>query len=249
MKLWNVKIINVLSLGASKGKWDMYLITPDQKILRSASDLKLYIAKSGAVIDSNIVNFSLPKKTAKVDKALHKKMDENSLKAEAVESPEEKSAVKVPKASSGPSVVAKKMSLVQKKAQSIKKKAMMKPTIKSKPPPIVRSSRRETKLPQKYREDDDLGDFSSKGRKSLSSEKRPLTQLEEEDMEEQEIEEEEVIDALKDATNTEQAKVEVEPKKEQAPAAPLYFARKMQNLSSIGVGTFSIDKETVRGIT
>ena len=44
----------------------MFLITPDQKILRTPTDLKLYIAKSGAVIDSNIVNFALPKKTAKV---------------------------------------------------------------------------------------------------------------------------------------------------------------------------------------
>ena len=44
----------------------MSLITPDQKILRNPKDLKLYIAKSGAVVDSNIVNFALPKETAKV---------------------------------------------------------------------------------------------------------------------------------------------------------------------------------------
>ena len=48
----------------------MFLITPDQKILRTPSDLKLYIAKSGAVVDSNIVNFALPKKTAKVSSQL-----------------------------------------------------------------------------------------------------------------------------------------------------------------------------------
>ena len=53
-------------IGKLRGKWDMFLITPDQKILRTPSDLKLYIAKSGAVVDSNIVNFALPKKTAKV---------------------------------------------------------------------------------------------------------------------------------------------------------------------------------------
>ena len=46
------------------------MITPDQKILKTPSDLKLYIAKSGAVVDSNLVNFSLPKRTAKVDKML-----------------------------------------------------------------------------------------------------------------------------------------------------------------------------------
>ena len=46
----------------------MYLITPDQQQLRSATELKVYTAKSGAVIDSNLVNFALPKKTAKVDR-------------------------------------------------------------------------------------------------------------------------------------------------------------------------------------
>ena len=57
-----------MQIGESRGKWEMSLITPDQKILRTPSDLKLYIAKSGAVVDSNIVNFALPKKTAKVSK-------------------------------------------------------------------------------------------------------------------------------------------------------------------------------------
>ena len=59
-------IIISFYLGELRGKWEMFLITPDQKILRTPTDLKLYIAKSGAVIDSNIVNFALPKKTAKV---------------------------------------------------------------------------------------------------------------------------------------------------------------------------------------
>ena len=31
----------------------MFLITPDKKILRNPSDLKLYIAKSGAVVDEH----------------------------------------------------------------------------------------------------------------------------------------------------------------------------------------------------
>ena len=44
----------------------MSLITPDRTILRNPSDLELYIAKSGAVVDFNIVNFVLPKKIAKV---------------------------------------------------------------------------------------------------------------------------------------------------------------------------------------
>ena len=59
-------LINYFISGKLKGKWEMFLITPDKKILRTPTDLKLYIAKSGAVVDSNIVNFALPKKTSKV---------------------------------------------------------------------------------------------------------------------------------------------------------------------------------------
>ena len=66
-----------------KGKWETYLITPDQKILKTPGDLKLYIAKSGAVVDSNLVNFSLPKRTAKVDKMLS-----NSQKKKQATKPE-----------------------------------------------------------------------------------------------------------------------------------------------------------------
>lgn len=56
----------------------MYLVTPDRKILRSERELKLYVAKSGSVIDSNIVNFSVPKKTAKVDKKLQRRQPDGS---------------------------------------------------------------------------------------------------------------------------------------------------------------------------
>merc|ERR1712051_424536 len=66
---WSKKAVKRLT-GIAKGKWETYLITPDQKILKNPGDLKLYIAKSGAVVDSNLVNFSLPKRTAKVDKML-----------------------------------------------------------------------------------------------------------------------------------------------------------------------------------
>ena len=59
------------------------MITPDQKILKTPSDLKLYIAKSGSVVDSNLVNFSLPKRTAKVDKMLS-----NSQKKKLATKPE-----------------------------------------------------------------------------------------------------------------------------------------------------------------
>ena len=65
--------------GIAKGKWETYLITPDQKILKTPIDLKLYIAKSGAVVDSNLVNFSLPKRTAKVDKMLNNKKSKQEV--------------------------------------------------------------------------------------------------------------------------------------------------------------------------
>ena len=69
---WIKKAVKRLS-GISKGKWEVFLITPDQRILRTPGDLKLYIAKSGAIVDSNLVNFSLPKKTVKTDKLLSAK--------------------------------------------------------------------------------------------------------------------------------------------------------------------------------
>lgn len=67
----------------------MYLITPDQQQLRSATELKVYTAKSGAVIDSNLVNFALPKKTAKVDRKFNdlKKTNTTTPTKKKTESP------------------------------------------------------------------------------------------------------------------------------------------------------------------
>ena len=56
--------------GSLAGKWDVYLLTPDRKILRSQNDLKIYIAKSGSVVDSNVINFTLPQKTVLVSSIL-----------------------------------------------------------------------------------------------------------------------------------------------------------------------------------
>merc|ERR1711915_290566 len=53
----------------------VYLLTPDNKILRSQHDLKIFIAKSGAVVDSNIINFALPKRTALMENQLMKLKD------------------------------------------------------------------------------------------------------------------------------------------------------------------------------
>jgi len=66
-----------------EGGWDVFLITPDQKILRTPGDLKLYVAKAGAIVDANIVNFSLPKRTAKTDKQMQKaKTQKENVRAE-----------------------------------------------------------------------------------------------------------------------------------------------------------------------
>ena len=49
--------------GCHTGKWDVYLVTPDSQVLRSPQQLKLFTAKAGAIIDTNIVNFNLPQRT------------------------------------------------------------------------------------------------------------------------------------------------------------------------------------------
>merc|ERR1711874_606683 len=54
--------------GERRGHWDIYLISPDKKIIRTAKDLKIFVAKTGAVIDENSVNFGLPKETSEADK-------------------------------------------------------------------------------------------------------------------------------------------------------------------------------------
>ena len=43
------------------GTWDVFLLSPDLKILRNPQELKIYVAKTGSIIDSNIINFSIPK--------------------------------------------------------------------------------------------------------------------------------------------------------------------------------------------
>ena len=44
----------------------VFLLSPDMKILKNKTDLNLYIAKNAAIVDTNVINFSLPKKTALV---------------------------------------------------------------------------------------------------------------------------------------------------------------------------------------
>ena len=149
---WTKKAVKNLA-GEQKGRWVVFLITPDQRMIRTEKQLKLYIGKSGAVIDANIVNFSLPKKTAKVDKALQKKLSKNKsttsvldeviVKTEPVDADEQQE---------------------QLHADQREKQAPA-PDHRQSPPidpmaALPRSRRRETKVPLKYRHD--LGDFNKK---------------------------------------------------------------------------------------
>jgi hypothetical protein len=59
---WRKKAVRRVK-GSLTGKWDVYLITPDRQVLRSSKQLKVLTAKTGAVIDSNVVNFNLPQRT------------------------------------------------------------------------------------------------------------------------------------------------------------------------------------------
>lgn len=153
---WTKKAVKRLS-GVAKGKWDTYLMTPDQKQLRSAQELKLYIAKSGAVIDSNLVNFSLPKRTAKVDRKLNAVLvQQNSVERKvSVAKTEEKVEVDVE-------------SLTNNKTPNsgVKKRSYSRNVIV-----LPKSSRRQVKVPLKYRqpEEDDEQTSSKKLQQPVST--------------------------------------------------------------------------------
>ena len=53
-----------------RGGWAVYLLTPELSVVRTRAELELYVARTGAVIDSNTVNFSPPQQTALMDAEL-----------------------------------------------------------------------------------------------------------------------------------------------------------------------------------
>ena len=152
----------------------MYLFTPDKKMLRCQSDLKLYIAKAGAIIDSNIVNFCLPKKTAKVEKALGKllaksdqQQQENEIsKLEVTQTEEKEDTITVTKQSEDnkdtevdidvskteEETETEERTEREKKDKRVKREMKMLGVLARK----TTISRRETKVPLKYRMDDEL---------------------------------------------------------------------------------------------
>ena len=176
----------------------MFLITPDQKMLKSPGDLKLYIAKSGAVIDSNIVNFALPKKTAKVDKAIQNLQPKTPTKE----------TTSMTTAFPNVTKEMKRLGHIDDKG---KKKAGTEVI-------FPKSSRRETKVPLKYR------DFSPERKKEVEKKKEKKK-------------EKKVEENLDDDINVEDDFDDVDYEEVTSPMKT--------DLTTIGVGTFSIDKDSV----
>ena len=85
----------------SQGHWNVFLVSPDNKIIRNQSDLKLYVAKSGAILDSNIINFSLPHKTSLMESAISEiSSDDGSVRSKrTVKTPSKFSDFKASKGS------------------------------------------------------------------------------------------------------------------------------------------------------
>ncbi len=230
---WMKKAVKRLE-GEQRGKWDTFLITPDQKMLKSPGDLKLYIAKSGAVVDSNIVNFSLPKKTAKVDKALSQ---QQQLKSE------EPSPVKL--ATATPAESPAKISMPGIKIHSPVSREMRRLGFDDGTPDgrnttsmeLPRTARRETKVPAKFR------DYSPVGRnKAKESKKKDKTECDDDEGMEVDVEE----GGGSNSNSSSQRSSPTPPpslKKEKVAAKKGVKAAP----TTIGVGTFSIDKDAVRG--
>ncbi len=221
---WTKKAVKKLS-GPQTGRWDMFLITPDQKILKSAGDLKLYIAKSGAVIDSNIVNFSLPKKTAKVDKALQKKrrMSDSNKPSDAV-------ADKVIKTEP---VDHDDAEVERPKKSGVRERRSVDPMAA-----LPKSRRRETKVPLKYIQD--LGSFNTKKRLPAPTPEKDKPNDNDDDVtpaEAEEVEEEPRGASDEDDDENDDAEAGTTTSGLNPDDGP----------ELIGVGTFSIDKESVRG--
>ena len=180
-----------------------------------------YVAKSGAVIDANIVNFSLPKKTAKVEKMMQKKA------AAAKDTTFTKELKKL-----GHEVSDDKSGSSKVKGGVV----------------FPKSSRRETKVPLKYRMD---GDFSSDGKSFNAPTPKPPAKSSKKTVAAV-VEEEELVKVDEDSSpqskfrNDDDVMVAVKSRPPPAMSSPA--AKSSSELTSLGVGTFSIDIETAKGM-
>ena len=241
---WTKKAVKTLT-GEQKGRWAVFLITPDQRMIKTEKQLKLYIGKSGAVIDANIVNFSLPKKTAKVDKALQKKLNKSKsaapatnfgevvVKTEPVDADEQQLQAQGEQQQSRhatPTLGHSQNSEQPRRGRPPGSKNID-PALGAHIDPLAalpKSRRRETKVPLKYRRD--LGDFNKKT--TPSKEKSA------------ESNEESTLKPVENGLEEEEGGNEVN-EGDSSKKSPLLLQQRSSGL--IGVGTFSIDEQSVRG--
>jgi len=243
-----------------KGKWEMFLITPDNKILHSQTELKLYIAKSGAVIDSNIVNFALPKKTAKVDKTLGKLLAKSALEQQKNESlaVEEKEGEERKKAEEKEEDVEEveenleeRKERTEKKVKREWKKLGMKSG--SEKLPITENRKRETKVPLKYRMDDELTSNTTPAKKAKVPKIVKTPKVVDEELPVPDTPVDKTPEKVEAApTGPSFVAVKSVPPPPSSPLPPVLesstsnVASRVNLLSSIGVGTFSIDEDTAK---
>ena len=241
---WTKKAVKTLT-GEQKGRWVVFLITPDQRMIKTEKQLKLYIGKSGAVIDANIVNFSLPKKTAKVDKALQKKLNKSKsaapaefgevvVKTEPVDADEQLQGELQPTRDETPIHSHSQNTELQHRGRGRPPGSKMTLPVIDPMAALPRSRRRETKVPLKYRHD--LGDFN---KKTTPSKEKSASLVAEPTMK-----------PVENGLEEEDGSVEVnegdsEGRGSTAKKSPPMLQQRSSGL--IGVGTFSIDEQSVRG--
>ena len=236
----------------------MFLITPDNKILRSQTELKLYIAKSGAVIDSNIVNFALPKKTAKVDKTIGKLLAKSALEQQKEEAPvvgakegeETKETEEKEETEEVEENREERKERTEKKVKREWKKLGMKSG--SEKMPITENRKRETKVPLKYRMDDELTSNTTPAKKPKVPKivKTPKTVAEELPVPDTPVEK--IPEKVEPAPGPSFVAVKSVPPPPSSPLPPVLESTtsnvpsRVNLFSSIGVGTFSIDEDTAK---
>ena len=238
----------------TKGKWIVMLITPDRKIIRKPRDLKIYIAKSGAVIDANLINFSIPRRTAKVDKKLN-----------SAPKTEEKSVEKSPQSELEPTTPQKQnktppttpKGLASPPASTDAKNSGTKRTYNKNPNPIPipRSSRREIKVPQKFRDQSPEEKPSSPKKKPVE---KALKKTEKASRESIEVHQEptdniDISSASIDITVTdedmEKAILQETTMAVAVKSRPnMASSKSIKELVSLGAGTFSIDEDTAKNM-
>ena len=256
-KFTEIELSTLLRIvGVDKGKWVTSLITPDKKELTSQMDLKLYIAKSGAVIDANIINFSLPKKIAKIDKNLEKLLAKSDVEMKQVEVDKTDASLETDCCEENKEEEEEMEEEVDKGQTEKEKKDKKEKKVKREMKKLgfcdeqKISIRRETKIPLKYRLDDPVTSPTVKKVKPVKTPNKALQDFELEQKDK--FAEDAKIESWKDPETTlptgpSFVAVKSVPPPPPPPTSP--FESSMSSapdLLSIGVGTFAIDQETAK---